>query len=328
MLEMFKKCKKLLLPMVLVLLFSCDNSMSNRSIETKSQTPELLQTLLDETMVNVPNHSKSLLGNLQMALSEDIVLKVIGVKEIPFSGEYLGVNQTFKYFIKFLAKIKIQEITHLFTLSGENSISSHFQIKGKVRRTGKVFDLEFIYYYDLDSVSQVQSLDIYYNTYLFWEAFQKNSSVPSVDLESGNVDFNSEYQNGQDVMDELFSYWLVGDLDGVLSMFNDDIIWIMRNDPLVVPYAGRVEGKDGFVNEYLIPLISNVEVIDSGFTHVVVHGNRADYYLYEENRCIPTGKESKIVGVMSYVIDTNSGKISECIVTYESFAVRDTFIVP
>lgn len=307
---------------LILILTACDSpsEIATEEIETYKQEPAILNTII--------NQSKSCLRNLSLPYSQDIVLEVTGSEEIPLAGTYNGIREMFVYFVKYMAKIRLLDINYLYTLSGETNMSSHFFIKGQVKRTGKIFDLEYIYYFELDDTGSIDSMTVYYNTYLFREAFQKESTVDPVDMRSGNTYFDTEYSGAEGILNELLAYWGTGDLPNVLEMMNEDVIWIVRNDPVIVPYAGITFDKNGFVNDYVIPIVTDVTIINSAFTDNIIDGNRGDFFIYEENRCNSTGKESTIVGVLSFVIDPLTDKISEGSITYESFAVRDTFIEP
>lgn len=267
------------------------------------------------------NPFKVMLHETGLLLDDEVELTVTGGEDIPLAGIYTGSLGVYRYFLKFNQAIGVSGISCDYTIKDAENHSIHLTITGTKAGGSDSFEMEYIYLVHHNGENKIDEITIFYNTAYFYDYM---NDLPGSDIIPATLPMDKNYTKGAEVLNAMFTPWAAGDVTGVLNVFDDDIKWLLKNDPRVVPYAGLKTGHDGFL-DYLNNLMPNVTIIESGFSLTIVEGNKADYFMFEHNKTNSTGKESKIIGALAFTVNPETDKISSCVGIYESKKVRDTF---
>ncbi len=114
-------------------------------------------------------------------LADEVEFQVIGrLGIVPMAGAYQGRKAVLGYLRSFLNENNLVDTTDQFHLEDDEDdrefhrVSSHVNIVSDVRSTGRRYDLEFLYKWELnDALDKVRNLTLYYSTWHLTEAFMK-----------------------------------------------------------------------------------------------------------------------------------------------------------
>jgi hypothetical protein len=242
---------------------------------------------------------------------------------IPMAGTYSGKWKIRKYFHTFQQRVKIQSIEFQYNLKSYNKVSSHVNIIGYVNETGKIFDLEYVFLFEMNRINKIKKLTVLYDTYIFNESFIE-----------GEIDYISDIKVSSD---DFSIYDIPFDCEAIVRLSFDpnttpvELTSILSNDvevtfkcPTEIPFAGSYYYIEG-VFEWLSYLYGTMYPIYQDRYLYITDGNRVDIFINEAWTVYETGKSFEIKVFNSYRLN-NEGKLCGFISINDSKAVNDAFI--
>ncbi|OHD11877.1 MAG: hypothetical protein A2086_15415 [Spirochaetes bacterium GWD1_27_9] len=246
-------------------------------------------------------------------VSKDFTLSVTGREgTVPFAGTYYGKKALEQYLDNFLSSLKIKNIDLQYNIIDNDNINTHLNLVAKVLSTGKSFDLEYIFQWQLDKNGLIKYLKLYYDTYAFYKAYQNGGETYISDIKGTNdfqlinVNFDSE-EMAKTLYQKFFTE---GDLPGVINMLDTNVLWVMKGDPTIISYANAYSEVDGFM-QFVYNLLGTCTMAAMPeFFYYVKQDNKVDVHLIEQWICNSTGKLMKFEIIHSFSF-TADGKIKE-----------------
>jgi len=249
-------------------------------------------------------------------LTDDVEFHVIGRPGVvPFAGIYKGKDGVLEYLNSFIEANDLVDLVvqfHLCDAKESNRIASHVNIISEVSSTGKRYDLEFLYKWELDdSLDKIKSLTLYYSTWHMTEAFSEGGDDFVID-QRGSNDFGMIHvafdaaAAAEDIYDK---FYVQHDVPATFEAMSDDIVVVEKGNP-VLPSNGSPKGKEAV--QKLIDGVYSYQIYMAVpvFRNYITQDNRTDVTIDVHFGDAVTGKDFYISLNHSLIFDKN-GKLLE-----------------
>ncbi len=226
---------------------------------------------------------------------------------VPFAGTYTGQDRIDALLRALASNLHFEEVTFQYMVSSGNQIVSHFDITATVVSTGKTCRLEWAFVWQFAENNQVTALDVFYDTYGLWLAFQPGGEQLVTDLRPSPEDFavRAVPYDATAVVWDAYGRFFGGDVEAVLPFFTDASQWVIKGSPDVL-WAGSYRGTEGFRQFLYNMLVTGhaAYVPPWPMVHwVLAEGNRAEAYLMEPQMNPGTGEVALTRILHSFAID-------------------------
>ncbi len=252
---------------------------------------------------------------LGAALFDEVAFDVVGRPGVvPLAGIYRGKAEILGYVKAFAAANRVADLVRQFDLVDgvdAHRVATHVGIVADVPATGKRYDLEFVYKFELaPDLSKIRKLTIYDSTWHYAQALGAGDAF--VTDQRGTDDFSlldGGYDAGEKtrrIYDTIYRNW---DVESLCAMLPGDAVLIEKGNP-ALPSNGIFVGPDG-----LRRLMEGVFSYDRylatpDFSNFIARGNKADATLDVHFLDVTTGKDYRIKINQSFIYDTQ-GTIRE-----------------
>ncbi len=244
-------------------------------------------------------------------LTDDVEFHVIGRPGVvPFAGIYKGKDRVLEYLNSFITANELVDLIvqyHLCDAGESRRIASHVNIISQVRTTGKRYDLEFLYKWELvDSLDKIKNLTLYYSTWHMTEAFSEDGDGFITDQRGSDdaATIHVAFDAAAAASDLYDKFYVKGDIAAAFEAMNDDILVVEKGNPRL-PCNGSPKGKEAvrkLVNGVFSFLIYITPPV---FRNYITQGNRTDVTLDVHFRDALTGKDYHITLNHSLIFDKN-----------------------
>jgi len=244
---------------------------------------------------------------------------------VPFSGIYTGIKNIEGYFKAFFKATSIKSLVVQYNLYSKNYISSHIILKTFIHSTRKTLDLEYVFRFKLDAKFKIESLALYYDTYLYTTAFTAGGErfLSDIKVLSDNYIVKNANYDCSAIVDHTNALFMTGDLETLINLYISDDLEITFKCPNSVPWTGTFYGPNGLTT-WFWAMVSNASPIFQERHTTVIDGNRLDVFIHEAWVVAASGKTFNIELLNSFRFD-NNGKITGFISINDSKAIYDAF---
>lgn len=290
---------------------------------TKAQKIEAQLSKTTEDLIEYIEKDKA--QKAAKLFTDNAVLTVIGDSAIvPLAGVYNGSEKVEEYFSTLWNSVMLNKIERQYNLIDGYNVNAHVRLEGFVPATLKTFDIEFVYVLEFSEKYEILKADVYYCTFSWETAFTIKGDSEVKDIQSPNSYFNPAVTGTKEVVDLAYGAFGEGNIEGVVEICSEDMIWILKGDTEAVPYADFYEGQQG-VRDYffrdLLP-VNSYQLFE--IYKVVEQGNRIDYIGYEECTSLVTGEPYSCYMLHSFIVD-EEGNLLEFKSYNDSSAVSEAF---
>jgi ketosteroid isomerase-like protein len=255
-------------------------------------------------------------NDINSLLTDDVEFHVIGRPGVvPFAGMYKGKDEVLAYLNSFIGANDLVDLIiqfHLCDVNKSNRISSHVNITSEVRSTGKRYDLEFLYKWELDdSLDKIKSLTLYYSTWHMTEAFSVGGDGFVVD-QRGSNDFGMisvDFDAAEAIKDIYDKFYVQHDVPATFEAMSDDIVVVEKGNP-ALPSNGSPKGKEAV--QQLIDGVYSYQIYMAPpvFRNFITQDNRTDVTIDVHFGDAVTKKDFHITLNHSLIFDKD-GKLLE-----------------
>ena len=257
---------------------------------------------------------------LEQLLSDDVTFIITGrVGMVPLAGTYNGKTEVERYISDFRASLYDAQMIFQYNLASPEYINTHVQLIAKVRETGKTMNVELVYNWMLNDEGKIKFLELYYDTYTWYTAFQPGGCNYVEDIKGEQIEFQPVNFDTVQFITELYSEFDSGNITAVLNDFDDNLVFVLKGDTNCV-YPGKYYGKTGFM-QFLQNLTSVAYYTQPDtILHTIPQGNHIDVLLHEELIWRATGK-SFASDLCHSIVVSDDGKLLAFTSYNDSFEV-------
>jgi|GEM_PF-3471518 len=249
-------------------------------------------------------------------LADGVEFHIIGRPGVvPMAGIYRGKEEVLGYLGSFLEANNPADMLVQFHLedAGESRrVSSHVNIVSEVRSTGKRYDLEFLYKWELDdALDKIRGMTLYYSTWHLTEAFTEGGDGFVTD-QRGTDDFGIipvGFDTTALAAGLYDGFYVRHDVPGTLAFLSDDVVLVEKGNP-ALPSNGAYYGKAGFQQLITGVFCYQIYLSPPAFRNYITRGNRTDVTLDVHFGDAVTGKNFFITLNQSLIFDVK-GRLLE-----------------
>lgn len=123
-------------------------------------------------------------------------------------------------------------------------------------------------------------------------------------------------------IDTIYASFATGDLEGVLSVMDDSVVWLHPGTKAEIPFAGEFKGPEG-VREFFSIAFSSIDVVEQDVFSTVSEGDQVLVLGRERMRVKATGKEYDSNWIHAYTL--RDGKVVRFEEYIDTAQLKDAF---
>ena len=118
---------------------------------------------------------------------------------------------------------------------------------------------------------------------------------------SGGEDGAVSKVNNVQIVESIYDGFKSGDMEAILGVMSENMVWLHPGNPAEIPFAGKFEGKAG-VQRFFDTAFARIDVLDQQIFSVEGSGDKVFVLGYEHMRVKATGKEYQSNWVHMYTV--------------------------